>query len=65
MLSSPVAGHFLYPEKDDAVVRNYLADPGATRRTSRRKQDLSIWLNAFSRSVPRRRRPSSLLWLWH
>ena len=29
-------------------------------RTSRRKQDLSIWLNTFSKSLLRRHRPSSL-----
>ena len=29
----------------------HFAEPGATRRTSRREQYLSIWLNALSRSV--------------
>ena len=42
----------------------YLTKPDATRRTSRRMQDLSIWLKAFSRSVAKRHRPSSLLCFW-
>ena len=43
--------------------RTQVDKPGATRGTSRRKnQDLSVWLNAFSRSMVRRHQFSS--W-WH
>ena len=38
----------------------YLVNPGATRQTSHRKQDLSIWLKAFSRSMVKRHRSLSL-----
>ena len=62
----PFSWDFLCAEQDEAVVRAaQVAVPGQPGRgssNSHRKQGMSIWLNAFSRSTVRRQRSSS--WSW-
>ena len=57
--------YFLQTEQDEAVVRvEHVTVPGLTGfkcRISCRKQDQSIWLKAFSRSMFKRHRSSSWL----